>query len=330
LLNNVCMGYNLQKPAMEVLYYMLSFLNFKYFLLLSEELNFGNAAKKLHITQQSLSGHIKKMEEYLGVELFKYGPPLEITAAGLLLKEHAIELLSKEKALETDMLEMKNQKQGTINIGCTYARAEFLMPPILRDFQTKYPLIKISLLEGNTPDIEKALKKGELDVSVGFTPHNVKDIISIPLYHDPFRMVVHPSVLFKYFPDRKPVIFRCYEEKLIKEILNTCPFLTMTTRTTIGKFGYEYLKKLNITPNTLMELKDVGTMLAMCYSGMGFILCPETFVNHSFYAFSKQHLIYPLPNHEAMQISINYPKHKRTSSIIQAFIKIASAALKEK
>ena len=79
-------------------------------------------------------------------------------------------------------------------------------------------------------------------------------------------MIVHPAVLLKYFPDRKPITFRCYEEKLIKEILHTCPFLTMTTRTTIGKFGYDYLKKLDISPNTLMELKDVGTMLAIWFT----------------------------------------------------------------
>lgn len=76
---------------------MISFLNLQYFLLLSEELNFNNTAKKLHVTQQTLSGHIKKMEHSLGVKLFNYGPPLEITPAGLLLKTHAEILLNQKK-----------------------------------------------------------------------------------------------------------------------------------------------------------------------------------------------------------------------------------------
>lgn len=76
---------------------MISFLNLQYFLLLSEELNFNNTAKKLHVTQQTLSGHIKKMEHDLGVKLFNYGPPLEITPAGLLLKAHAEVLLNQMK-----------------------------------------------------------------------------------------------------------------------------------------------------------------------------------------------------------------------------------------
>lgn len=307
---------------------MLSFLNLKYFLLLSEELNFRNAAKKLHITQQSLSGHIKKLEEHLGVPLFIYGPPLAITPAGMLLKKHAKEILNHKQEMEDDILNIKMQKSGTLIVGCTYGRSQFLLPPVLSDFQKKYPLTRLQLIEGNTPDIERALKKGEVDVTVGFTPTDIKNITCIPLYYDPFRMVIHPAVLEKYFPEYKPITFHCYEKKLVSAIIEHCPFLTMTQNTTIGKFGQKYLKQLDVTGNTLLEFKDVGTMLSMCYSKMGFMLCPETFILHSSYTFSQQHLIYPLPGHEPMQISINFPPEKEKSPFVQAFIKIASNILR--
>lgn len=50
---------------------MISFLNLEFFLILSEELNFNIAAKKLHITQQTLSGHIRKLEIHFGTKLFQ-------------------------------------------------------------------------------------------------------------------------------------------------------------------------------------------------------------------------------------------------------------------
>lgn len=307
---------------------MLSFLNLKYFLLLSEELNFRSAAKKLHITQQSLSGHVKKLEKHLGVPLFIYGPPLSITPSGMLLKEHAREILKHKQEMEDDILNIKTQKSGTLIVGCTYGRSQFLLPPILSEFQNKYPLTRLQLIEGNTPDIESALKKGEVDVTVGFTPEDIKNIITYPLYHDPFRMVVHPAVLEKCFPECKPIVFRCYEENLITAIIKRCPFLTMTPNTTIGKVGQKYIRQLGLTANTLWEFKDVGTMLSMCYSKMGFMLCPETFIRQSSYSFSQQHLIYPLPGHEPMQISVNYPQTKKNSSFVQAFVKIASNLLR--
>lgn len=307
---------------------MISFLNLKYFLHLAEELNFNTTAKKLNITQQSLSGHIQKLEDYLGVELFKYGPPLRITPAGLLLKEHALDILERERILEADMLEIKKSKSGTINIGCTYARAQYMLPPIIREFQKKYPLIKINLLEGNTPQIEKALSQGLVNITVGFKPEKIRNLISVPLYHDPFMLVVHPSVLAKHFPSRKTDSFRFYNEQNIKDIIQHCPFLTMSIGTTVGKIGREYISKLQLDTSYCLELKAVGTMLSMCFSGMGYILCPRTLIQRCPYQFSKEHIIHPLPHHEPLLISINYPKAKAQSSIIKTFIKITQETLK--
>ena len=101
----------------------------------------------------------------------------------------------------------------------------------------------------------------------------------------------------------------------------------MTKQTRIGKFGQEYLQQSGINCKPILELRDVGTMLAMCYAEMGFMFCNETFINLSFYNFSKQHLIYPLPDHDAVQIAINYPANKQESMVVQAFVKIASESL---
>ena len=54
---------------------MINFLNLQYFLVLCEEMNFRRAAQKLHITQQSLSGHINKLETSFGVPLFDGSSP---------------------------------------------------------------------------------------------------------------------------------------------------------------------------------------------------------------------------------------------------------------
>lgn len=308
---------------------MLSFLNLKYFLLLTEELNFNSTAQKLNITQQSLSGHIKKMESYLGVQLFKYGPPLSITAAGLLLKERAEIIIAQERNITNDMSEIKNANAGSIKIGCTYARTEFLMPPIISSFQKKYPLVTLTLLEGNTPEIENALQQDEVDITIGFTPKGAKNIVSVPLYKEHIRLVVHPAVLAKCFPDRKPISFHYFNDNLVKDIMTTCPFLTLTTNTAIGKFGEKYFQKMRVTRNTTntLELKNVGTMLSMCYSGLGFMFCPETFIFRSFYDFSKDHIIYPLPHSNTANISINYSEEKASSSLIKSFVKIAAELL---
>lgn len=308
---------------------MISFLNLQYFLRLSEKLNFNATAKELHITQQTLSGHINKLEKSLGIKLFFYGPPLEITPAGLLLKSYAKELLSCKQKMEESMQDMQKQKSGTLIIGTTYSRAQFLLPPIIRDFKEKYPLVQIKLFEGNTPEVEQKLTKREVDVTIGYQPSHIKDVVSIPLYHDFFMLVVHPSVLEENFPNRPIHQFRIYNDSIIKEIIQQCPFLVMPLDTVVGEFGHQYIIEQKLHVSNLFELRDVGTMLSMCYSQMGFMLCPRTLVQYSKYPFSKEHIIYPLPHFKPLTIAINFPSSKKKSAIIAAFTKIVKENLKK-
>lgn len=60
---------------------MINFLNLEYFLVAAEELNFTKAAKKLFISQQSLSNHISNMEKEFDVILFNRTTPLTLTYA---------------------------------------------------------------------------------------------------------------------------------------------------------------------------------------------------------------------------------------------------------
>ena len=67
-----------------------------YFLAVAEELNFGRAAERLHISQPPLSRQIMELEEELGVALFERGPKgVKITPAGLYLEKEAARLLGR-------------------------------------------------------------------------------------------------------------------------------------------------------------------------------------------------------------------------------------------
>ena len=77
----------------------MNFTNLDYFLALTKEMNFTQAAKKLHISQQALSNHILRLEEEFGVSLFDRGTPLTLTAAGKRLLVHAQELSNTKERL---------------------------------------------------------------------------------------------------------------------------------------------------------------------------------------------------------------------------------------
>ena len=77
----------------------MNFRNLQYFLAATEEKNFTHAARRLYISQQSLSGHVAKLEEELGVPLFERGPELKLTYAGERLALIARQICSLEQEI---------------------------------------------------------------------------------------------------------------------------------------------------------------------------------------------------------------------------------------
>lgn len=306
---------------------MISFLNLKYFLVLTSELNFNNAAKKLHITQQSLSGHIKKIENDLGISLFEYGPPLKITPAGILLKSYAQDILEKQQNLEDAIWTLKTMMPASITIGTTYARGQYLLPPIIAEFQHRYPLTKVTLFEGTTPEVNDALLKGKVELSIGYDITNQTNIKSIPLYKDPIHLVISKKILEAHYPNKGYITNLEHNAEFIFDIIKTCPFITMTDNTSIGQFNAKFLATHKLKPQIALTLRNVGTMMAMCHFGMGFMFCPETLISCSAYPFWDKHIVVPLPHHEPQQIAINYLSTLHQNEAINAFIKITKESL---
>ena len=78
----------------------MNFLNLKYFVMIAEEGNITRVAEKEHISQQSLSNHIKKLENEFGVKLFDRTGALSLTYAGERVYSYASELLKKKDEME--------------------------------------------------------------------------------------------------------------------------------------------------------------------------------------------------------------------------------------
>lgn len=299
---------------------MINFLNLRYFLVLSEEMNFRKAAHKLYITQQSLSGHIQKLEEYFGVPLFNRGTPLRLTPAGIHLKNRAAELLAMESDLQKELIDISGFIGGSLTVGSTHVRTQVLLPSVLQVFNEKYPNVAIRLFEGNTDEVEGALHSGTVDVSIGFLPKDTAQIASIPLYEEHF-MVIIPNVLIqKFFPDHTVLKTGKLDTTFVKTCLNTCPFLSMTPDTKLAEYSHEYFKYHNLVPHPFLETRNVGTLLSLCSAGLGVIICPETFIRYSFYDFSH-HQIYLIEEpHRKNSIVVNYRDTKFHSPTIDAFV----------
>ncbi len=151
---------------------MLNVHQLNVFVTAAETLNFTQTAKKLHLTQSSVSQHIKSLETQLGMELFvRKGRTLEVTDAGGVLLPLAREIV-EDSIRATERMEMlKSEVHGSLIIGCNTAPGKYVLPQLLAEFHNQHPLVKITCTVLPQQMAMEELSTGELQ----FALTNVKD-----------------------------------------------------------------------------------------------------------------------------------------------------------
>ncbi|MEI7675486.1 MAG: LysR substrate-binding domain-containing protein [Bacteroidales bacterium] len=129
--------------------------------------SFTRAAKELKISQPAISKHIQELESLYRIQLFeRYGTKIKISAAGELLLSHTERILDAFQWLEYDMNQLTNRIAGELRIGASSTLAQYILPPLLALFIKKFPDVKVSLINGNSHQIETALLKKKIDLGM--------------------------------------------------------------------------------------------------------------------------------------------------------------------
>lgn len=309
---------------------MMNFLNLKYFIVAAEELNFTKAAKKLFISQQSLSSHISKLENDLGVELFNRTAPLTLTPAGKSFLKNATRLLDMKEQSMKELLDIKDFKKGDLYIGVSHTRGRGFLPEILPDYNEAFPNITLHLLEGNSKELDAALHNGNVDLIVGMLPFNVENVETLPLCNEEILMIVPDNVLTKQFPDNYKAIKATLEKSVDITLLKECPFLMVNERNRVRIIADEMFKEKNIKPNIILETENIETVLALSVKGMGITFYPRTLINNKDLVFDKSSFTFMGTNIYHLQynkthgtLAIGYKNNRYLSQAAKEFIALA-------
>jgi len=307
---------------------MMNFLNLEYFLTAAEELNFTKAAKKLFISQQSLSSHISKLENDLGVELFNRTVPLTLTPAGKSLVKNAARILDLKEQSVKELADIKDFKRGDLFIGASHTRGRAFLPEILPYYNEKFPNINLHLLEGNSKELDAALLKGDVDLIIGMLPFNVGNVEIVPLCNEEVLMVVPDNILVKYFPNNYKEVKQKLEKDMDITLLKDCPFLMVNAKNRVRIIADEMFNEKGIKPNIILETESIETVLALSVKEMGITFYPRTLMNNKDLIFDKStitgvnlyHLKY---NKTHGTLGIGYQKNRYVSQALKEFIEIA-------
>jgi len=167
---------------------------FQVFHTVARRLNFTKAAKELFISQPAVTKHIHKLEQHFKVKLFdRSGARIQLTPAGSQLLQHTEELFAVYRNLEFAMNSLTSQHSGHLQLGGSMTAAPYIIPPILAAFHSRHPHVEVSLVTGNTGEIEQALEKKEIDLGIVEGHSRNRSIRYTEYLKDEIVLVSNPS-----------------------------------------------------------------------------------------------------------------------------------------
>jgi DNA-binding transcriptional LysR family regulator len=142
-----------------------------YFLAVAEERSFSRAAGTLHLTQQSLSEQIKRLESELGVPLFvRAGRRLELTEAGRLFRPEAERTIAAAEEAREVVRELRTLEGGSVSFGTFGSAHHYLLTGLVRDFRRRHPHVRVRVVGQNSSEVADAVRDGRLEAGLIVLP----------------------------------------------------------------------------------------------------------------------------------------------------------------
>lgn len=145
----------------------MSDFRLKVFQSVAKNLSFTKASQELFVSQPAITKHIQELETSYQARLFdRQGGRISLTAAGRLLLSHSDKILDDYKQLEYEMHLLHNEYIGELKLGASTTIAQYVLPPLLANFIADHPKVNLSLLNGNSREIETALQEHRIDLGL--------------------------------------------------------------------------------------------------------------------------------------------------------------------
>ncbi len=167
--------------------------------------SFSKAAEMVHLTQPTVSTHIRALEDVLGVRLFdRNGRDVTPTRAGSLLYPYARQILRLSDQAEKEVSLLLGREKGTLEAGGSNIPGQYILPGLLGDFKKIYPDIYMSLRIGDTTSIVASVASGEMEIGVVGAVIEKKKLVFEPCFDDELILIVSPDHRFAEFSEVDP------------------------------------------------------------------------------------------------------------------------------
>ncbi len=168
----------------------------EYLTALAEYKHFRHAASACHVSQPTLSGQIRKLEDELGIVLLeRTSRKVLFTQPGLLLVEQAKKILSEITLFKEMASNQGKEMTGPLHIGVIPTVGPYLLPYIMPALKEHFPDLELFLYEAQTSQLLNHLDTGRLDCAILASVPETEAFIEVPIFNERMLLAVadeHP------------------------------------------------------------------------------------------------------------------------------------------
>ncbi|MHA1017309.1 LysR family transcriptional regulator [Enterobacter mori] len=225
--------------------------------------SFSAAADVLGISQPAVSLQIRQLEQFLQTRLVeRTGRGIKATAAGQALLVHGERIEQAVDETLRSVSAFNHDVSGTITLGTGATACIHLLPPLLQQLRSDYPLLRVGVTTGNTLDIVRAIEENRLDMGLVTLPVSGRALDVMPVMDEEFVFIASQAQ-HAMFTDLRP------------DALHTLPLIAFEsgsgTRALID--GWFEASGLTIAP--AMQLGSIEAIKRMVRSGLGYSIVPK-------------------------------------------------------
>jgi DNA-binding transcriptional LysR family regulator len=242
------------------------------FVILADTGNYGDAAKKLCMTQPALTKQILSLENEFGLSLFMRGRHgAQLTQEGHQLLAKSREIIEKSAELHHLAADVAKGKTGILKLGFGLSGIK-IAPRLIASFRQAYPDVVISLEDMSSSMQAEELLHERLQLAFMRMP------VAAPL----MGKVLHTeSIVLAVMHDDLPSMTGKIQASQNYQFLSEYPFLSLNPESGPGLNQQisHFFATHKILPATIQEARDIQTLLALVAAGIGVAIVPESAIH---------------------------------------------------
>lgn len=242
----------------------LKLKDLRYLVALADERHFGRAAQQCFVSQPTLSAQLRKLEDYLGVQLIERQPKrVTLTEVGEQVVARARRMLQESESIVGIARHNRDPLSGTLKVGLIPTIGPYLLPRVATRIRRALPRLKLLLYEHQTEPLLERLRSGAIDLGILALPVSEEGLDSRVLFEEPFRVAL-------------PADHRLAARKQLKPAdLNGETLLLLEDGHCLRDQALEVCRRSTVHESEDYRATSLETLRQMVAAGHGVTLLPE-------------------------------------------------------